>query len=100
MDRWTFALKLYAEPGVSGACLKLQDDASVDVMLLLVAAFAASQRRVRSDAADIASMDDAVRPWREQVVFQLRSLRRRLKVGSSPVPSEASERLRTRIKAS
>lgn len=99
MDSWTFALKLCAEPGVSEACLKLQDEENVDVMLMLGAAFAASQRNVHLDATDIGSMDHAVRPWREQVVSPLRSLRRRLKVGPSAAPSEASERLRALIKA-
>jgi hypothetical protein len=45
------------------------------------------------------AMDDASRPWRLQVVGPLRVLRRLLAFGPTPAPSEASERLRARIKA-
>ena len=48
-ESWAFALKLYAEPGVSDACLKLQADTGVDVMMLLVVTFAAAQRRILGD---------------------------------------------------
>jgi hypothetical protein len=44
-------------------------------------------------------MDDTVRDWRDQVVRPLRSIRKTLKTGPSPAPSEASERLQTDIKA-
>ena len=30
---WAFALAIYAEPGVAEACLTLQNEAGVDVML-------------------------------------------------------------------
>jgi uncharacterized protein (TIGR02444 family) len=96
---WAFALALYAQPGVPEACLKLQDGAKVDIILLLSAVHAASQRHLLLTAADLRSMDDTVRDWRDKVVRPLRSLRRMLKTGPSPAPSEASERLRTGIKA-
>ena len=32
---WAFALAIYARPGVAEACLALQNEAGVDVMLLL-----------------------------------------------------------------
>jgi uncharacterized protein (TIGR02444 family) len=99
-DSWRFALALYAKPGVSAACLQLQDDAGVDVMLLLVALFAASHRCIALTDADLIAMDAVVRPWREQVVQPLRALRCTLKSGPSPAPSAMSDRLRERIKAS
>jgi uncharacterized protein (TIGR02444 family) len=40
-ESWAFALAIYARPGVAEACLNLQHEADVDVMLLLMAAFAA-----------------------------------------------------------
>ncbi|MGB6637399.1 MAG: DUF2390 domain-containing protein, partial [Bradyrhizobium sp.] len=33
-DSWAFALAIYAKPGVAEACLTLQNEAGVDVMLL------------------------------------------------------------------
>jgi uncharacterized protein (TIGR02444 family) len=98
-ESWAFALKLYAEPGVREACLRLQEDEDVDVMLLLVAVFAASRKHMRLSFEDVRVMDDASRPWREQVVRPLRALRRTLASGPAPAPSEASERLRSQIKA-
>jgi uncharacterized protein (TIGR02444 family) len=98
-ETWAFALALYARRGVPEACLKLQDEANVDVILLLSAVHAASQRHLRLTADDLRSMDDTVRDWRDQVVRPLRSIRKTLKTGPSPAPSEASERLQTDIKA-
>lgn len=99
-ESWAFALKLYAEPGVSDACLKLQADTGVDVMMLLVVTFAAAQRRILLTVPDIKEMDNECRPWREQVVRPLRALRTALKSGPAPAPSEATDSLRSQIKAS
>jgi uncharacterized protein (TIGR02444 family) len=33
-DSWAFALAIYAKPGVAEACLTLQNEAGVDVMIL------------------------------------------------------------------
>ncbi|MET0446642.1 MAG: TIGR02444 family protein [Pseudorhodoplanes sp.] len=99
-ESWAFALRLYSAPGVSDACLKLQADAGVDVMLLLVASFAASQRRIRLTPADIRHMDAACGAWRAQVVHPLRQLRTVLKSGPVPAPSDETEKLRSQIKAS
>lgn len=97
---WGFALRLYSAPGVSDACLKLQADASVDVMLLLVAGFAASQRRICLSPADIRDMDAACGAWRTQVIHPLRQLRTVLKSGPKPAPNGETEKLRSQIKAS
>ncbi|SNS46530.1 TIGR02444 family protein [Tardiphaga sp. OK246] len=99
-DSWAFALRLYAKPGVAEACLTLQAEAGVDVMMMLVATFAASQRNILLTPADIEAMNDICRPWREQVVHPLRALRITLKSGPAPAPSNATHRLREQIKAS
>jgi uncharacterized protein (TIGR02444 family) len=99
-DSWGYALRLYARPGVSDACLKLQADAGVDVMLLLVATFAAVQQQIRLTPCDIQDMDTACRAWREQIIRPLRSLRTVLKSGPTPAPCDATEQLRAQIKAS
>jgi uncharacterized protein (TIGR02444 family) len=98
-ESWSFALKLYAEPGVADACLRLQAECSVDVMMLLMATFAAVRRGVVLTPSEIADMDAACHLWRDQIVLPLRALRTRLKAGPAPAPSEGTEKLRSSIKA-
>jgi 4-hydroxy-3-polyprenylbenzoate decarboxylase len=96
---WEFALRLYACDGVAEACLRLQADDGLDVMLLMMTAFAAVRRGIVLAASEIAEIDAVCRPWREQVVRPLRALRTALKTGPAPAPNAASERLRSSIKA-
>jgi uncharacterized protein (TIGR02444 family) len=98
-DGWAFALHLYAQPGVADACLKLQDDAGLDVMMSLMIVFAAVRHRVLLTPAEIRDLDEACRPWREQIVHPLRAVRIRLKTGPSPAPGSATEPFRSTIKA-
>jgi uncharacterized protein (TIGR02444 family) len=99
-ESWAFALSLYAEPGVAEACLALQAEADMDVMLMLVVLHAVSQRKIVLTAADIAAMHESSRAWRDQVVRPLRGIRTLLKSGPAPAPSIATEKLRSQIKAS
>src|ERR1700734_3323907 len=96
---WAFALAIYARPGVAEACLTLQNEAGVDVMLLMMTTFAAVKRRTLLTADEIGALDEACRPWREQIVKKLRAIRNELKTGPQPAPSEATEPFRSRIKA-
>src|SRR5579859_1380073 len=98
-ESWAFALAIYARPGVAEACLTLQNDAGVDVMLLLMATFAAVRHRNLLSVVEIEPLDDACRPWREQIVGRLRAIRTELKTGPKPAPGEATEPFRARIKA-
>ena len=98
-ESWAFALHLYAQPGVADACLKLQDEAGVDVMMSLMIVFAAVRHRVLLTPAEIRELDEACRPWREQIVHPLRAIRTRLKTGPSPAPGSATEPFRSAIKA-
>jgi uncharacterized protein (TIGR02444 family) len=98
-DGWAFALHIYAQPGVADACLRLQDEAGVDVMTFLMAGFAAVRHRVLLTAAEIRELDEVCRPWREQIVQPLRALRTRLKTGPLPAPNIATEPFRSTIKA-
>ena len=98
-DGWAFALHLYAQPGVADACLKLQDEAGVDVMMALMTVFAAVRHRVLLAPAEIRELDEACRPWREQIVHPLRAIRTRLKSGPLPAPGSATEPFRSTIKA-
>jgi uncharacterized protein (TIGR02444 family) len=95
---WAFALALYARPGVADACLTLQNEVGVDVMLLMMATFAAVKRRTLLTADEIGALDEACSPWREQIVKKLRTIRTELKTGPRPAPSGETEPFRSRIK--
>ena len=95
---WAFALAIYARPGVADACLTLQNEVGVDVMLLMMATFATVKRRTLLTADEIGALDQACGPWREQIVKKLRTIRTELKTGPRPAPSEATEPFRSRIK--
>jgi len=98
-DSWAFALAIYARPGVAEACLTLQDEAGADAMLLLMATFAAVRHRLLLTPDEIRTLDEACRPWREQIVWGLRTIRIELKTGPRPAPSEAAEQFRSQVKA-
>ena len=98
-ESWAFALHLYALPGVADACLRLQEEAGVDVMMSLMTVFAAVQYRVLLTHAEIRELDEACQPWREQIVHPLRAIRTRLKSGPAPAPGSATEPFRSTIKA-
>ena len=95
---WRFSLRFYRRPGVADACIALQDGCGVDVNILLFFLWLAAERRCVPSAA-AAAVCARVAPWRDDVVVPLRTLRRRLKEGSSLVERGAAELFRTRIKA-
>lgn len=95
---WEFALKTYGAPGVSEACLVLQDESGVDVPVLLFALWLGANS-VELTRGELQRIDDRVRAWREDVVQPLRAVRRRLKTGPFPAPSGETETLRNSIKA-
>ncbi len=96
---WRFALAVYQRPGVSDACLLLQDRYDCNVPLLLFAAWAGAERGVALTAEEIAAAGNAVGPWHGEVVEPLRAVRRRLKHGPPPAPDEATAKLRARLQA-
>jgi uncharacterized protein (TIGR02444 family) len=96
---WAFALAIYARPGVAEACLTLQNEAGVDVMLLLTTTFAAVKRRLLLTLDEVRALDEACRPWRVQIVRPLRTIRTGLKTGPQPAPGEATEPFRSQVKA-
>jgi uncharacterized protein (TIGR02444 family) len=99
VDSWAFALRIYARPLVADACLRLQNEAGVDVMMLLFTAFAAVRHHVLLTKLEIRDLDEACRPWREQIVQPLRAIRGRLKSAPLPAPSRETEPFRSTIKA-
>src|SRR5277367_6236591 len=96
---WQFSLAVYGAPGVSAACLELQERRGADVNLLLYAAFVGISGRGRLDPAELARCRAAVRPWSELVVTRLRQVRRALKQDLGAVSAAAAAALRQRLAA-
>jgi uncharacterized protein (TIGR02444 family) len=95
---WRFSLRFYRRPEVADACIALQDDAGVDVNLLLFLLWQATSGRELSPA-EIAALDERVGAWRNLTVIPLRGMRRALKSPPALVAAPVTELFRTRIKA-
>ena len=97
--QWAFALRFYGRPEVAEALLLLQDRVGADVCVVLFALFIARTQRAAVDGPDLADLDAAIADWRREVIWPLRSLRRRLRSGLSPAPAATTQALLQRIKA-
>lgn len=98
MTLWDWALAAYRKPGVSEACLDLQDTAGQNVCLLLWAAWGVETGQTldadaRADACDIA------RSWEDAAIGPLRAVRRRLKGRILDMDDTAREAVRDQVKA-
>lgn len=95
---WDWALAAYRAPGVSEACLDLQDGAGQNVPLLLWAAWtAATGRPLDEDTIEAAC--DAARAWESVAVLPLRNVRRTLKKPIPDIGDAGREALRDQVKA-
>jgi uncharacterized protein (TIGR02444 family) len=95
---WRFSLRFYREPGVAEACIALQEDAGVDVNLLLFLLWHAAHRHALS-AAEVGSLEARIAPWRAMTVVPLRQVRRALKSPPALVEAANAELFRTKIKS-
>ena len=96
---WDFALDVYRRPGVSDACLALQERDHVDVNLLLFVCWVGASGGGRLSRDEIERCRDTVAAWHDTVVKPLRGVRRTLKAGLGTAPVELSEALRRAIQA-
>jgi len=99
-DLWQFAVRTYSQPGVTDACIALQDERQADVNMLLFSVWIGT---TRGDLADkeFARVDQFSRQWRNNVVAPLRSARRWMKSDGCALAGVSAERclaLRDRIK--
>lgn len=94
----TFALEVHGADGVSDAAVLLQDQCAVDVDVLLFAAFVGAVNGQSLGGTDLEEVVGRVGAWQKEVIGPLRAIRRRLKSGPLPAPSEASDVLRDGIK--
>jgi uncharacterized protein (TIGR02444 family) len=94
---WRFSLGFYRQPAVADACIRLQDEAGVDVNLLFYLLWHAALER-RLSGAEVAAIERQIAPWREQVVKPLRAIRRAIKAPPPAIEAATAEAYRTRIK--
>lgn len=97
-DLWTWAVAAYARPGVSEACVRLQDEQAENVPLLLFAAWSAATGRALDDETVEAACDVA-RAWDDLAARPLREVRRTLKTRHPDLDDSRRERVRARVKA-
>ena len=96
---WNWSIKTYAAPGVSQACLLLQDRHAVDVNVVLYAVWVAESHGVELSDADIDSAVRRVVDWHALVVGGLRRIRSELKENPHGAPPHLAASLRERVKA-
>jgi uncharacterized protein (TIGR02444 family) len=94
---WQFATEFYGRSGVANACLLLQDELNVDVVVLLTALFAHVKGEFLA-IEDVRVADSVIAQWRSKVVLPLRRLRRWLKCEPTPALSGATSNLRLAVK--
>ncbi len=94
---WHFSLGFYRAPGVAEACIRLQDEAAVDVNLLFFLLWQGSLKR-RLTAAEVEAADGKVSAWRESAVVPLRNIRRALKDKAGLIEPSLCELFRTKVK--
>lgn len=78
-DFWRYSVRLYGRPGVSEECLRLQDDAGVDVNVMLFCCWTGFRTGSTFHTEDIRGLLEATRDWREGAIKPIRRLRRELK---------------------
>ena len=93
---WNFSVTIYQRPGVSHACLSLQDRLGLDVNVLLFCCWFGCTRglldsQMFNDALDFS------RSWAEKVVHPLRAARIWMKANNSTQPV-SQKLLREKIK--
>src|SRR5258705_5315206 len=71
---WRFSLRFYRQPEVADACIALQEQAGVDVNLLLFLLWHATQKRALSQA-DVAELERRIAPLRKMTVVPFGAMR-------------------------
>ncbi len=95
---WRFSLNFYRQPGVSDACIALQDGCGVDVNLLLFLFWLASDGQMVAPS-EVKKLDDKVRDWRNLTIIPIRDARRKLKGAATLVEAGKQEAFRNKVKA-
>ncbi len=97
MRLWDFAVAIHAAPGMDEGLIALQDHHGQCVSYLLWAVWTARCGRT-ADAAVLTQAAALARNWEAEVTAPLRAARRALKRDWTPVPGDAREALRSKVK--
>ncbi|WP_187968472.1 TIGR02444 family protein [Aquibium microcysteis] len=90
---WDFSVDLYGRPGVSRACLVLQDNLGVDVNLLLFCVWWSTTGRGDIGEEAFATIVQRATRWNHDVVRPLRTARKAVKRGHPSLPATEAEAL-------
>ena len=93
-DLWTYAVAVYARPGVQESCLQLQGQGA-DVCLLLCAAWL-GRTGVAFSAQRLTALAEVADPWQREVIVPLRGLRQRWRAQAQA--DDTLGRLREQVK--
>ena len=74
---WQFSLSWYARPGVSQACIELQDKLGLNVNLMLLLCWC-EQQNLQLSAEQIERLGLSLKVWSEKYTQPLRQLRRQI----------------------
>ena len=94
---WQFSIDVYAQDGVSEACITLQEEYEIDVNILLFCCWSTSIGNGVLTSAEIAVARNAVMFWNREIVQGLRAVRNSLKDGYDGFDVTDTEALRQRI---
>jgi uncharacterized protein (TIGR02444 family) len=72
---WSFSISLYSRPGIKPLLLRLQDDFSADVNMLLCCCWLGAESQPVTDI-ELRQLIAATAQWREQCILPLRAVRR------------------------
>ena len=85
-DFWRYSVRLYGRPGVGENCLRLQDEAGVDVNVMLFCYWMGFRAARSLSTEDVRGLLEATGDWREGAVKPIRCLRRKLKALTADTP--------------
>ncbi len=94
-ELWSFSRNFYERPGVATALITLQDEAGLDVNLVLFAVWLGVSGRGLLTKRKLKTAERAVHSMRAEVIEPLRGFRRRLR----SLVDDDIQRLRERLKA-
>jgi uncharacterized protein (TIGR02444 family) len=75
---WKFSVKIYAIPSVKSALLKLQNERSLNVNIILFCCWYSFCGQGRLAKTELGQLLQAIYPWHERIVMPLRRLRQNL----------------------
>ncbi len=96
---WVFSLDVYARPGITDACLSLQDQYGCDVNILLFCCWTASVGPGRLNEATLENAIAGVKQWQIDVIKPIRAIRRGLEAKFTHVDPITAAELREEISA-